>query len=79
MRSLSSLRAMRAVEFAISMLRDEKARSPERLGQLGLTLHTLVTSDDCYSWTPRIQGRAEVFLPDPAAWSANHGGRTASI
>jgi orotate phosphoribosyltransferase len=56
--------------------------SAERLTDLGLTLHALATWEDVLRPDADHSGldtadRAEVerFLPDPAAWSAFHGGR----
>ena len=60
--------------------------STERLARLGLTLHALATWDnvlrldaDHSGLAPAERGEVERFLPDPAAWSAFHGGRAAPV
>lgn len=54
----------------------------ERLASLGLTLHALATWRDVLrpdaghpGLDPADRAEIERFLPDPAAWSAFHGGR----
>ncbi len=54
----------------------------ERLATLGLTLHALATWEDILrpdaghpGLDPADRPEIERFLPDPAAWSAFHGGR----
>jgi orotate phosphoribosyltransferase len=56
--------------------------STERLARLGLTLHALATWDNVLrqgaghrGLDPADRVEVERFLPDPAAWSAFHGGR----
>ena len=55
----------------------------ERLAHLGLTLEALATWNDVLRLDTGLEAadRAEVerFLPDPAAWSAFHGGRATPI
>jgi len=60
--------------------------SSDRLTRLGLTLHPLAQWDDVLRLHPDHSGlgpseREEIerFLPDPAAWSAFHGGRAAPL
>jgi len=60
--------------------------STERLARLGLTLHALATWDDVLGLESEHSGldpadRAELvrFLPDPASWSAFHGGRASPM
>ena len=57
--------------------------SAARLVRLGLKLHTLATWDDILRLDPGLDPAdrtiVEAFLPDPAAWSAFHGGRSAPL
>jgi orotate phosphoribosyltransferase len=70
------------VEHALTIFfNDAFPGAAERLGQAGVTLHTLAT------WAPLLLGDSglgaedhatiENFLKDPIAWSARHGGRIA--
>jgi orotate phosphoribosyltransferase len=53
--------------------------SGERLAGLGLSLHALATWEDILrldgGLDPTDRAEVEKFLPDPAKWSAFHGGR----
>jgi orotate phosphoribosyltransferase len=70
------------VEHALTVFfNDAFPGAVERLGQAGITLHSLAT------WTSLLHGDSglaaddravvENFLKDPIAWSARHGGRIA--
>jgi len=55
---------------------------PERLAELGLSLHALADWNDMLHLDPSLlssddRSVIETFLRDPAIWSADHGGRRA--